>query len=261
MYFSATLDLAGEKAWSTRKGSSPLPTTDAPDLVLIGAPDPPRVNGLRIRRAAGRDRRPFGDGSSRRSSGRRAGPGGTAHPRRRPPRRSRRPGLPGQPRPRPVRGPQPAAGLAATTCRARPPTSTRSPRTRAPTPTSRGSSAAAGRWSTSPAGRPARRTSTPIVPDRPVFLFNRDVHGAWVNSMALELGGDHRATPRTRPTAGSSATRRPASRPARLHEGAAYRLQRQRRPDPDPAGVGGGDPEPASAPARARHHRAGRTPG
>ena len=28
-----------------------------------------------------------------------------------------------------------------------------------------------------------------MVPDRPVFLPNRDHHGAWVNSRALELAG------------------------------------------------------------------------
>jgi len=33
------------------------------------------------------------------------------------------------------------------------------------------------------------------VPDRPVFLPNRDHHGAWVNSRALELAGIDRTTP------------------------------------------------------------------
>ena len=34
-----------------------------------------------------------------------------------------------------------------------------------------------------------------IVPDRPVFLVNRDHHGAWVNSRALELAGISEHTP------------------------------------------------------------------
>ena len=34
-----------------------------------------------------------------------------------------------------------------------------------------------------------------IVPDRPVFLINRDHHGAWVNSRALELAGIGAHTP------------------------------------------------------------------
>ena len=34
-----------------------------------------------------------------------------------------------------------------------------------------------------------------VVPDRPVFLPNRDHHGAWVNSRALQLAGIDRRTP------------------------------------------------------------------
>lgn len=34
-----------------------------------------------------------------------------------------------------------------------------------------------------------------VVPDRPVFLPNRDHHGAWVNSVALRVGGIDRHTP------------------------------------------------------------------
>ncbi len=46
-------------------------------------------------------------------------------------------------------------------------------------------------WSmeTFPGGIPRREALDAIVPDRPVFLFNRDGHGAWVNSRALELAG------------------------------------------------------------------------
>ena len=34
-----------------------------------------------------------------------------------------------------------------------------------------------------------------LVPDRPVFLWSRDGHSAWVNSRALELAGISAATP------------------------------------------------------------------
>ena len=71
-----------------------------------------------------------------------------------------------------------------------------------------------------PGGAPRKEDLDRIVADRPVFLMNRDVHGAWVNSRALELAGS-RATRPTRGTAASNATPSPASRPARC-EGAAY---------------------------------------
>jgi predicted amidohydrolase YtcJ len=40
-----------------------------------------------------------------------------------------------------------------------------------------------------PGGTPHRDDLDRVVPDRPVFLVNRDGHGAWVNSKALELAG------------------------------------------------------------------------
>ena len=43
-------------------------------------------------------------------------------------------------------------------------------------------------------GTPRREDLDRIVPDRPVFLTNRDGHGAWVNSKALELAGITAAT-------------------------------------------------------------------
>ena len=46
-----------------------------------------------------------------------------------------------------------------------------------------------------PGGTPRREELDRIVPDRPVFLMNRDVHGAWVNGRALELAGITRDTP------------------------------------------------------------------
>lgn len=52
-------------------------------------------------------------------------------------------------------------------------------------------------WSMSafPGGVPHRRDLDAVVPDRPVYLPNRDHHGAWVNSVALRLAGIDARTP------------------------------------------------------------------
>jgi predicted amidohydrolase YtcJ len=54
-----------------------------------------------------------------------------------------------------------------------------------------------GGWSMDvfPNAIPTRETLDAVVPDRPVFLPNRDGHGAWVNSRALELAGIDASTP------------------------------------------------------------------
>ncbi|SFY51133.1 amidohydrolase [Streptomyces sp. F-1] len=44
-------------------------------------------------------------------------------------------------------------------------------------------------------GLPTRQLLDTAVPDRPVYLANRDHHGAWVNTRALELAGLDPATP------------------------------------------------------------------
>ncbi|MFD5791951.1 amidohydrolase [Streptomyces diastatochromogenes] len=44
-------------------------------------------------------------------------------------------------------------------------------------------------------GTPTKELLDAVVPDRPVYLPNRDHHGAWVNSRALELAGIDRDTP------------------------------------------------------------------
>ena len=46
-----------------------------------------------------------------------------------------------------------------------------------------------------PGGTPGRADLDAIVPDRPAYFENRDGHGAWVNSRALELAGITRETP------------------------------------------------------------------
>jgi hypothetical protein len=54
-----------------------------------------------------------------------------------------------------------------------------------------------GGWSMDsfPGGTPTKDILDRIVSDRPVYLPNRDGHGAWVNSRALELAGITRETP------------------------------------------------------------------
>jgi predicted amidohydrolase YtcJ len=54
-----------------------------------------------------------------------------------------------------------------------------------------------GGWSMDafPGGIPTRHALDTVVPDRPVFLPNRDGHGAWVNSRALALAGIGRSAP------------------------------------------------------------------
>jgi predicted amidohydrolase YtcJ len=54
-----------------------------------------------------------------------------------------------------------------------------------------------GGWSMDsfPGGMPLKTDLDALVADRPVFLTNRDGHGAWVNSRALELAGITRESP------------------------------------------------------------------
>ena len=54
-----------------------------------------------------------------------------------------------------------------------------------------------GGWSMDafPGGVPTRDLLDAVVSDRPVYLPNRDGHGAWVNSRALELAGVDASTP------------------------------------------------------------------
>jgi predicted amidohydrolase YtcJ len=56
---------------------------------------------------------------------------------------------------------------------------------------------AGGGWAMAvfPGGTPHRRDLDDLVPDRPVFLTNKDGHGAWVNSRALERAGIAANTP------------------------------------------------------------------
>jgi len=85
-----------------------------------------------------------------------------------------------------------------------------------------------------PGGTPRKEDLDAVVPDRPVFLFNRDVHGAWVNSRALAAAGIDRDTP---DPADGRIERDPADgEPSgTLHEGAAYRVNEEVVPEPDSA--------------------------
>jgi predicted amidohydrolase YtcJ len=75
-----------------------------------------------------------------------------------------------------------------------------------------------------PGGVPSKDDLDAVVPDRPVFLSNRDHHGAWVNSRALELARVDAATPD--PPDGRI-ERTPAGEPqGTLHEGAMNLVRR-----------------------------------
>ncbi len=83
-----------------------------------------------------------------------------------------------------------------------------------------------------PGGNPPKELLDEIVPDRPVFLFNRDVHSAWVNSAALARGHITRETadPWDGRIERDPATGEPMGT---LHEGAAYTFANDHIPEPD----------------------------
>jgi predicted amidohydrolase YtcJ len=69
-------------------------------------------------------------------------------------------------------------------------------------------------------GTPSRADLDVVVADRPVFLVNRDGHGAWVNSRALELAG---VTRTTQDPSGGRIERLPDGEPqGTLHESAMH---------------------------------------
>ncbi len=69
-----------------------------------------------------------------------------------------------------------------------------------------------------PGGTPSAADLDTVVPDRPVFLPNRDHHGGWVNSRALELAGITADTPD--PSDGRIERLPDGSPQGTLHEGA-----------------------------------------
>lgn len=80
-------------------------------------------------------------------------------------------------------------------------------------------------------GLPSAAALDRIVPDRPVFLYNRDGHAAWVNSKALELAGINAGTPD--PFDGRIERLPDGSPQGTLHEG-AMGLVEGILPQPDP---------------------------
>ena len=75
-----------------------------------------------------------------------------------------------------------------------------------------------------PGGTPRREDLDRILPDRPVLLTNRDGHGAWVNSRALEIAG---VTAATEDPADGRIERDPDGSPTgTLHEGAVDLVER-----------------------------------
>lgn len=83
-----------------------------------------------------------------------------------------------------------------------------------------------------PGGTPRREDLDAIVPDRPVILDNRDGHGTWVNSWALELAGVSADT--ADPPDGRIERDPDGSPTGTLHEGAADLVARF-EPDDTPA--------------------------
>jgi predicted amidohydrolase YtcJ len=69
-----------------------------------------------------------------------------------------------------------------------------------------------------PGGNPDRERLDAVVPDRPVYLENRDGHTGWVNSRALELAGIRADTPD--PPDGRIQRRSGGEPSGALHEGA-----------------------------------------
>ena len=125
------------------------------------------------------------------------------------------------------------------------------------TPTSRGSSAADGRWTTSRAARRSAALLDAVVPDRPVLLLSRDHHSTWVEHGRDPARRHRRVDARSRPT-GASSARPTASRPARSTRARASCSPASGPPHRRRTRLPGLLARAARA-ARARHHRAGRT--
>jgi predicted amidohydrolase YtcJ len=75
-----------------------------------------------------------------------------------------------------------------------------------------------------PGGTPTAAELDEAVPDRPAFLFNRDHHGAWVNSRALELAAIDRGT--ADPADGRIERDAEGNPTGMLHEGATTLVER-----------------------------------
>jgi hypothetical protein len=79
-------------------------------------------------------------------------------------------------------------------------------------------------------GGPRKEDLDAVVPDRPVFLLNTDVHAAWVNSRALEVAGFSSSSPD--PWDGYLVRDPDGTPTGTLQEGAAYDVLRTVAPQP-----------------------------
>jgi predicted amidohydrolase YtcJ len=79
-----------------------------------------------------------------------------------------------------------------------------------------------------PGGTPLASDLDAVVPDRPVFLPNRDHHGAWVNSRALAIAGVTKETPD--PPDGRIERDADGNPSGTLHEGATSLVSRHLPP-------------------------------
>jgi predicted amidohydrolase YtcJ len=84
-----------------------------------------------------------------------------------------------------------------------------------------------------PESGPHRSDLDAITGDRPAFLFNRDVHGAWVNTAALRIAGIDASTPD--PPDGRFERDADGMPTGMLHEGAAYTFNTRWVPEPSRA--------------------------
>ncbi len=75
-----------------------------------------------------------------------------------------------------------------------------------------------------PGGTPSRHDLDRVVPDRPAFFVNRDGHGAWLNTRALEIAGLSRESPE--PPHGRIEREADGSPSGTLHEGAMEAVKR-----------------------------------
>ncbi|MGI8332079.1 amidohydrolase [Actinomadura scrupuli] len=75
-----------------------------------------------------------------------------------------------------------------------------------------------------PGGTPGKELLDGVVPDRPAYFTNRDVHGSWANSAALRLAGVDRHTPD--PADGRIERTADGDPQGTLHEGAALLVTR-----------------------------------
>jgi len=88
-----------------------------------------------------------------------------------------------------------------------------------------------GGWSLEafPGGTPTRQMLDKLVPDRPAFLVNRDHHGGWANTRALELAG---VTGQTPDPADGRLEREPDGTPTGMLQEGAMRLVSDLAPRP-----------------------------